>query len=309
VPDHSIQSALHPAGTASAAIAGLWWFIFGLCGIVFLVVMGLLLAGLLRRSRHEPAIAPGGGNRFVVIGGAVIPAILLVTMLLASLKTTVALKLPRNDLTVQVIGHQWWWEVRYPRERIRTANEIGIPVGRPVQLELSSADVIHSFWVPSLNGKMDLIPGHRNLFWIAADRPGLFRGQCAEYCGLQHAHMAFYVKALPPEQFRAWVAARQRPHPSRSSPRLARGQQIITLAGCKDCHTIQGTGATGTLGPDLTHVGSRLSLGAGALDNNAGSMEGWIEDSQSIKPGNKMPRMYLTPDDLHAVREYLQSLD
>lgn len=305
----SIQSALHPASPASAKIAWLWWFLFGICSAVFLAVMGLMVAGLLRRPPGEPYTVPPNGTRFVVVGGILIPAVLLLTMLVASLQTTVALKVPANDLTIQVVGHQWWWEVRYPREGIATANEIEIPTGRTVRLELTSADVIHSFWVPRLNGKMDLVPGHTNTFWIAADRPGTYRGQCAEYCGLQHAHMSFYVVALPPEEYRAWVEARQRPHPPPANRELVRGRQVFTSGGCKTCHTVRGTDATGTVGPDLTHVGSRLTLGAGTLPNTAGTLRGWIEGSQSAKPGNRMPRTYLSPDDLHALAAYLQTLD
>jgi cytochrome c oxidase subunit II len=307
--DPSIQSALHPASPASREIAGLWWFIFTTTAMVFVIVMGLLLVAIFRRAPGELRPSSPRSTRFVVIGGALIPAGILLSFLVASLKTTLELKLPARALTVQVIGHQWWWEIYYPQQKIATANEIEIPVGQPVRLELKSADVIHSFWVPSLNGKIDLIPGHPNVFWIAADRRGTYRGQCAEYCGLQHAHMAFFVVALPPDAFRAWAAARQKPHREPSAPRLVRGRQMILLAGCKDCHTIAGTGARGKLGPDLTHVASRLTLGAGTLPNTAGTLEGWIADSQAMKPGNKMPRMYLAPEDLHALREYLESLD
>lgn len=303
-----LQSSLDPASSASSQIAGLWWMLFWIGVFVFVVTMALMLIGIMRRPGAAPGAPPLGGIPFVVLSGIVIPASFLLVILFTSLKATVALKPPPNQLTVQVIGHQWWWEVRYPDQGIALANEIQIPTGQPVRLELTSKDVIHSFWVPRLNGKMDLIPGHPNTFWIAADRPGTYRGQCAEYCGTQHAHMAFFVVALPPAEFQDWVGQRQQPNPEPRDPHLTRGKLVFSQAGCHDCHTIRDTAARGTAGPDLTHLGSRLTLGAGTLPNTTGNLEGWIADAQSSKPGILMPRSYLPPSDLHDLRAYLQSL-
>ena len=305
---HRLQSALHPGGPNAGEIDTLWWYLFGVGAFVFVAVMLLLGWAVFRRQPENAEGPPLGGIRFVVLAGVVIPAVLLLSMLVASLRVTAGMKIPNNLLTIQVIGHQWWWEVRYPEQKIATANEIEIPAGQAVRIDLDSADVAHSFWVPSLNGKMDLIPGHPNSFWLSASHPGVYRGQCAEYCGTQHANMAFLVIAMPPDQYRDWVARHQQwpPHPANKT--AIRGAQVFNLAGCKDCHTVAGTEAGGRVGPDLTHLASRQTLGAGVLQNTPGALEGWIADPQSAKPGNKMPRTYLEPDDLHALRDYLETL-
>jgi cytochrome c oxidase subunit II len=303
-----VQSVLHPASRPAAKINALWWFMFGVTAVVFVVVIALMLIAVFRRPGEGCAVPPLGSTRFIVGGGIVIPAFILTALLYYSLDTTVALRLPPSDLTIQVIGHRWWWEVRYPQQNVVTANELHIPVGEPVRLELWSADVNHSFWVPNLNGKMDVLPDHVNHFWLQSDRAGTFRGQCAEYCGLQHARMAFVVVALPQPEFEEWLAARQRPHPEPDAPLRQRGRQVFFEAGCDTCHAVRGAGAEGQVGPDLTHIGSRVTLGAGTVPNNPGNLAGWISNSQEIKPGNKMPRTYIGADDLHALREYLESL-
>jgi cytochrome c oxidase subunit II len=201
----------------------------------------------------------------------------------------------------------WWWEVIYPEEGITTANEIHIPAGKPIRLELESADVVHSFWVPRLNGKRDMIPGLTNEFWIHADQPGVFRGQCGEYCGLQHANMIFFVIALPPDEFRSWVRDQQAVLESVTAEEPVRGLKIFKSAGCSVCHAIHGTGAEGKAGPDLTRFGSRRTV-AGMLTNTRGNLAGWIGDPQSLKPGVRMPRSYLQADELLEVTDYLKSL-
>jgi cytochrome c oxidase subunit II len=181
-------------------------------------------------------------------------------------------------------------------------------VGEPVLIELQAADVIHSFWVPNLAGKTDMLPEKRTYAWLIADRPGIFRGQCAEYCGGPHALMAFVVVALAPDDFEAWVAERQQPTPAPDSSELQRGQQAFFQAGCHNCHAIRGTAAVGRRGPDLTHMGSRQTIGAGILPNNTGNLSGWIANPQAIKPANLMPNSHLDSEDLHALTAYLQSL-
>jgi cytochrome c oxidase subunit II len=232
----------------------------------------------------------------------------LTPVFLLSLNASATLNRKPEGLTIRVIGHMWWWEVRYPEQRIVTANEIHIPAGQPVRLELTSADVIHSFWVPRLHGKRDLIPGLETVFWIQADEPGVYRGQCAEYCGTQHANMAFHVVALPKEQFDAWLAAPGKARPSPANADGSPGYRVFLKAGCGQCHAIDGTPAIGTAGPDLTHVGSRGSIGAGMLPNNRGNLAGWVANPQAIKPGAKMPRTYLSGDDLMALVSYLEGL-
>lgn len=305
-PGHR-QSSLHPASPEAGEIAMLWWFMFVILTAVFILVIGLTAGAVWRRNgkRDSP---PGGPTKFVVIGGIVMPAIILVALLFYSLHVTLALRRPEDGVTVRVTGYQWWWDIRYTDLDIVTANEIYIPAGEPVLLELAAADVVHSFWVPNLHGKMDAVPGNVNKFWIRAEAPGNWRGQCAEFCGRQHALMAFEVVALPREEFDEWVEARRRPHPVPDLPKLATGEEVFFSASCNICHTIRGTGADGTAGPDLTHIGSRLTLGAGTIPNTPADLAGWIVNPQALKPGNEMPRTFIDADELQALVEYLRNL-
>ena len=303
-----VQSALHPAGPAAAKIAVLTWIMTAVFTAVFILVIALTLRAVLRQRQAESAAPPLGRIGLIVAGGIVLPAVVVLPLYIYSLETSVALRMPKEAATIRVVGRMWWWEVHYPEHDIVTANEIHIPVGVPVRLELTSADVIHSFWVPSLNGKMDMIPGRTNQFWIQADKPGKYRGQCGEYCGTQHAKMAFVVVALPPDEFRAWVDERQTPHPEPATPQERQGKQVFLQAGCAECHAIRGTPAVGNAGPDLTHIGSRQTLGAATIPNTPGHLAGWIANPQAIKPGNKMPRTYVASDDLLALVAFLESL-
>jgi cytochrome c oxidase subunit 2 len=298
------QSAIHPAAAPAGHIAVLWWATLGVLALVTAVVFALIFMALRPRASAEP---PGGAPRFMVLGGLVIPALILVPLLVASLATSRAIERPEADLTVRVIGHMWWWEVRYPASGIVTANELVIPAGRPVRLELSSADVIHSFWVPNLHGKMDMLPDHPNQFWIEAGRPGRYRGQCAEFCGVQHARMAFHVDALAPQAFDAWLAARRQAPKAPTDATRLRGREVFKNSGCAACHAIRGV-STGAAGPDLTHMGVRPSLGAGTRPNTPAELESWIRNPQASKPGNRMPPSSLSPADLQAVAAYLSSL-
>ena len=304
------QSALAPAGPQAARIGHLWWLMFWVCSAVFLLVMAALAIGLVRET--EPGRP---GTTRVVAGAAVVTALILFGFLFASTGTSRAIaSLSRSDaLTVEVTGHQWWWEVQYidpvPGQRVTTANEIHVPVGRPVRIRTASHDVIHSFWVPSLHGKRDLIPGHdSDDFWLQADRPGIYRGQCAEYCGHQHAHMAFLVIADPPQRFASWLDAQRQPAATPATPQALRGQDLFVHLQCALCHTVQGTDAGGRVGPDLTHVASRRTLAAATLPNNRGHLAGWIVDPQTIKPGNPMPPTSLGSQDLESLLAYLESL-
>lgn len=303
---HHPQSALHPVSEAAEAIATLWWVMFAVLAVAFVIVMAFVLFAI-RRPR-TPTEAPGGNMRFVIVSGIVIPGVILVGLLVYSLQTTVALRRSVTGPLIEVTGFQWWWDVRYPGHGIVTANEIHIPVGQPVRLKLRAHDVVHSFWIPNLHGKIDMLPEVVNDFWIEADRPGIWRGQCAEFCGRQHALMAFKVVALPRDQFDAWIAERQQQPPAPASPELTRGQKVFFDAACHICHTIRGTRAVGRLGPDLTHLGSRLTLAAGTVDNTAAHLAAWIREPQTIKPGNRMPPTPLEADDLNALVSYLQSL-
>jgi cytochrome c oxidase subunit 2 len=303
-------SALDPHGPGADRVAGLWWLLFWTSAAVFAVVSLLLVAALARRrGDRDTLVRRGGGEALIVIGGVVVPAIVLTTVYVVGLRDMRALTIPaRTDFTVEVTGHDWWWEVRYPEQGIVTANEIHVPVGRPVRLVLTSDDVIHSFWVPQLTVKTDLIPGHTNTTWLQASSPGVYRGQCAEYCGLQHAKMAVLVVADPSDGFARWLANERQSAAAATDPAAARGQVVLEQSSCAACHTVRGTAATGTVGPDLTHFGGRRTIGAGALPNTRGNLGGWIVNSQTVKPGNKMPPQPLTAEELQALLAYLERL-
>ena len=218
----------------------------------------------------------------------------------------------KNGLAIDVTGHQWWWEIRYgdidASNIFTTANEIHIPVGVPVTFTLHGGDVIHSFWVPNLAGKKDLIPGKVNTLWLQADKPGVYRGQCAEYCGLQHAQMALWVVAEPQEQFNAWRQSQTQTSVPPASDSQKRGQQVFLSSTCVMCHAINGTPAGSNIGPNLTHVGSRNTIAAATMSNTREHLAQWFKDSQQVKPGNKMPQQNLSDADLQSVIDYLQSL-
>lgn len=302
-------SALEPAGPAAEAIADLWWIMLAVSSAFFVVVMFFLIVGLFAKRREAVPTPPLGDKWFISIGGLLIPGVLFFALLVYTLMLTAELWPARkNALTIQVTGYMWWWDVRYPASNIVTANEIYIPAGEPVRIELRSADVIHSLWVPSLAGKIDLLPGITNDLWLEAKEPGTYRGQCAEYCGIQHARMSIYVVALPKDQFEAWIRQRQHVTTIPQDPKLRRGLLAFKKVGCAECHAIRGSHPAVNIGPDLTHIGSRLSLGAATIPNNHGNLAGWIANPQALKPGNKMPATYMDPKQLEALVAYLMSL-
>jgi cytochrome c oxidase subunit II len=312
-----MQSALEPAGPQAARISHLWWLMCAICTAVFLLVMGFLLYAVFHTRRNaSDAADPSDERRMIIAVGeavALTVGILFVLLVvnvsagrgLASLRTP-------DPLTIEVVGHQWWWEVHYvdpvPSQHVVTANEIHIPIGRPVALKLTSRDVIHSFWAPNLHGKRDLIPGHTTTMWFQADKSGVFRGQCAEFCGHQHALMAFLIIAEPPDQFAAWLEQQRQMAAQPADERQERGQEVFLSSPCLMCHSIRGTPAGGRLAPDLTHLASRRRIGSGTMPNTPGHLAGWILDPRHIKPGNKMPPTILAPDDLQALLAYLESL-
>jgi cytochrome c oxidase subunit 2 len=315
----AVHSALAPAGPQAARIARLAWLLFGMAAVVYVVVL-LATAWALARRRHgalagSEALARSerraGDAVALATTATVITLIALVVVSFTTGRGLAALG-DQHPVIVDVTGHQWWWEFEYvaatPSERARTANEIHIPVGEAVLVRGTSPDVIHSFWVPALHGKMDLIPGHPNQTWLRADTAGTFRGQCAEFCGYQHAHMAFTVVAEPRPAFEAWVAAQRQPAAEPSDALARTGRETFLAGSCALCHTIRGTPAGATTGPDLTHLMSRGALGAGTLPNLPGHLAGWIVDPQSIKPGVRMPSNHLDPASLQALLAYLETL-
>ena len=303
---------LDPAGPYAGSIATLTWVLLGMGAVVFVVVMIALYVALLG---GEDARRRLGGRRAIWIFGIAFPVVVLTALLVWGLSLTSRISAPaRGDpMRIEVSGEMWWWRVAYldgaGRPWLHDANELHIPVGRPVTIELRSADVIHSFWMPRLSGKLDMIPGRRNLMRIQADRPGVFGGQCTEYCGGPHALMGFVVVAHAPEDFARWAAARRAPPSPPTSESARRGAGLFVSAGCAACHRVRGTAANGLAGPDLSHVASRRTLGAGILPNNRGTLIGWIGNAQAIKPGNRMPPYtVLGGDELQALADYLAGL-
>ena len=269
--------------------------------------MLLVLAVVRGRMRTRPRLDDGDFARGLILtGGALLPLVVLVALFVLTLRTLPFTAPARGatGLTIQVEGRQWFWAVRYASRQAVTANEIHIPVGVPVRIEATTADVIHSFWVPRLNRKIDMIPGRTNTVTLKAEKSGVYRGQCAEFCGLQHAKMAFLVFAEPRAQFDSWLANQARP----AAVTSGRGLDVFTKTGCGGCHAIRGTSANGNVGPDLTHLASRSTLAAATIPNRRGWLGGWILDPQHVKPGNKMPGLDLTGPDLQQLLDYLDSL-
>jgi cytochrome c oxidase subunit II len=309
------QSTLDPHSPQSHDIRTLWWWMLVVAGIVFLGAIAMLVMAWVRR--REPGLPFFGQSermetRLVVLFGMVIPVVVLVALFFVSDVYVIGKTEPPSPgstaMSVEVTGHQWWWEVHYPGTTAVTANEIHIPARTRVNLIGNTDDVIHSFWVPQLNRKIDLIPGRNNRLLLYANSPGVYRGQCAEFCGLQHAHMAFEVIAEPPNQFQAWLQnmAANAPTPATAAERA--GQAAFMQDQCSSCHTIRGTGAQGQIGPDLTHLASRSTIAALTLPNDQQYLAQWIRDPQHFKPGNKMPGLNLSDQDIASLATYLRSL-
>jgi len=310
------QSVLDPHGPIAQAILGMGWTLAAVCVVVYILVLAGLAWALMRR-RQPSDDAPEADRRrtSVVTVLTILTALTLVALVAASEVTGRVLDVPEDPrtLTVDVIGHQWWWEFRYragdPSKWTSSPNELHIPVGMPVVLRTSSMDVIHSFWVPNLTGKRDLIPGQVTNTWIQADTAGTYRGQCAEFCGMAHAKMAFVVVAEPRATFQAWLEHQRAPAGEPASDQAARGKDVFLSRQCTLCHAIQGTVAGSRVGPDLTHVASRLTIGAATLDNERQPLDQWIDNAPFFKPGVRMPSHMLDASEREAVVTYLRSLE
>jgi len=290
------------------------WVSAAVFTIVLAFVSAAVLRGVRRSSTESPAsISEPTLSRSVGVAVAV-TVVILIGLLGASVWTgrTVASLHAWSAVTIDISAHQWWWEIEYedgrPSRRVRTANEIHISIGQPIVFKVTSRDVIHSFWVPNLQGKRDLIPGYTTAIWLQADRPGLFRGQCAEFCGLQHAHMALDVIAEPRADFERWLDAMRQPARDPQGDVQRRGQEVFMTARCAGCHTVGGTEAHGQVAPDLTHIATRRTLGAGTLPNTREHLFAWIRDPQQSKPGNQMPPNPLASGDSDAILAYLSTL-
>ncbi|MFC0253650.1 cytochrome c oxidase subunit II [Massilia consociata] len=307
-----VQSSLAPKGPAAAEIAHISWIMFVGAALILLLVMVLALYAMYRAPDKRVPVA---ANKLIVAGGVAFPAITLTALLVYGVWSMGALRGdPQPELTIDVTGNQWWWEVQYQRDvpsaGFTTANEIRIPVGVQVQLRLHSNDVIHSFWVPNLAGKMDAMPGRVNSLVIQADNEGVFRGQCAEFCGAQHARMAFFVIAQPRDEFDAWMAQQRAPAAAPTSELGRRGLEIFRNNRCMECHAVRGADGIAVKtrpGPDLTHIASRTHIAGGTLKNSRDNLKRLIADSQGVKPGSHMPSFPdLSADELEALAAYLE---
>jgi len=306
-------SALDTASPEATRITNLHWLMLWVTGAVSFAVITALAIALTSRRTADTRAGERRRTR-AVAAAAIVSTMILLWLLTASVLAGRAVATPVGPgaLRIQIVGHQWWWEVTYPADppsdTVITANEIHVPVGRPVLLELSSTDVIHSFWVPNLNGKKDLIPGRPTRHLLRPERTGVFEGRCAEFCGYQHAHMGFVLIAEEPDRFETWLASERRPASEPIDAAGRHGREVFLSSACVSCHSIRGIGAFGHKAPDLTHLASRRTIGSAMLPNTDGPLAGWIVDSQHIKPGNHMPPNLLPADDLLDLVSYLRSL-
>ncbi len=309
------QSALHPAGPVSQAELGLMGFGFWIMLGVFVVVVAVLGYSLVRfrERRGDQGLPPQvEGNHRLEIAWTLIPIVLLALLIVPTFRATFALAQQQRGpgvVQVTVVGHQWWWEFDYPQLGIVTADEMHIPAGERVQLTLRSADVLHSFWVPALAGKEDTVPGQSNTMYLEAARPGLYPGQCAEFCGVSHSEMRFDVIAQTPSAFAAWVQARQHPDSTPATAQAVQGEKVFAQYGCGSCHTIDGTQFQGKVGPNLSGLGTRLTLAGASLQNTPKDLRLWVSDAHKIMPSTVMPNFStMSSSDLHALSAYLEGL-
>jgi cytochrome c oxidase subunit 2 len=306
-----LANVLDPQGPSAAEIDDLWWLMLVLGAAVFVLVAVLLVAGL-RRNRDEDDEPSEQSRSWLVGGGVALPFIGVVVVLVATLAVMQDSPEEISDtaVTVRVTGHQWWWEFEYPDDGVVTATELHIPAGEPVRLEIGSADVIHSFWVPDLAGKRDAMPDHATHLTIEADRPGRYDGRCAEFCGLQHAAMDLVVVAHSPSDYAAWIESQSDEAEEPAVAEAARGLDLFTGAGgCVECHTIRGTEADGDVGPDLTHLMSRNRIAGGRVELTPENLLRWVHDPDQLKNGVEMPPTDLPDDDIAAIVAYLEGLE
>ncbi len=315
------QSITDSAGRQADLVERLWWIMLAVLSTIFVAVVAFLSSAVYRnrggsQEIPEPEVRSDEQDRkasHIIIGLTVTVILFEFAFLVASATGTKYVRgyESKNPIEVRVIGHRWWWEFIYsdaiPSQIVTTANELHVPVGTPILIKTSSQDVIHSFWAPNIAPKRDLIPGYAQSYWIQADKEGIYRGQCAEFCGLQHAHMAFYVVVESPQKYQQWLES-QRKAAIDPGEQQKRGLDVFMQSPCVTCHTIRGTQAGGRVGPELTHVASRSFIASGTLKNDRDNLRNWVRNPQTVKPGNQMPAIALSDADLDAVVAYLQSL-
>lgn len=317
-----MPASLDPSGPAAGDIAFLWWLLLGSGTAIFLLVVVLLVVPMLRRRRQASADGAAGddrgevparlANRLIIGLGIVMTSVLLAAVLAISVATMreVSRAAPADSLQIDVVGHQFWWSVRYPDADVTVANEIHIPVDEAVELRLISADVIHSFWAPELHGKLDLLPDGTNTLVLEADEPGIYGGECAEFCGIQHTNMGFVVVAQPPAEFAAWLEAQRTAAAEPADEVARRGREVFLAEGCAQCHVIRGltTDESAQPGPDLTHLASRRTIASDTLDNTAANLTDWLRDPGQVKPGTTMPTPELSAEQIEQLVAYLEGL-
>jgi len=305
-------SVLDPASTQGREILGLFWVVLGITGVIFLVVTALVVFVVIRYRQRPDGSAPSltEDNVALELVWTVIPLVILSVLFVFTVRVMhrVDPQAKDRDPDLLIVAHQWWWELHYPDLGVVSANEIHVPVNTKLLLELESADVVHDFWVPALGKKVDAIPGHPNTLWLNVDRPGVFLGTCDEFCGVEHAWMRIRVVGQTKHEFEAWAAQQALPAARPSSPDSRRGAELFNKKTCASCHAIRGTAARARIGPDLTHVASRRTLGSGALDNTRANLARWIADPQAIKPGCDMPNLHLDQSDVELITDYLEEL-
>jgi len=307
----SLSGTLAPRGTDARIAADIWWFMLALGGVIFVGWLALFVVAMVRRPKgevdesHERRLH----RRFIVGGGIVLPSIVFASLFVIDLLGIAAMQQTDDEVVVDATGYQFWWEFAYVQPDLVTANELYIPTGTDVQVRLHTADVIHSFWVPQLSGKRDMIPGRTNALTLHATEPGRYLGECAEFCGVQHANMRFEVVAVPPAEYQQWLDDMLEPAAEPRTASQQRGYDTFMSSSCAACHAIRGTPADGQLGPALTHFASRRWLGSGAAPNDRGHLGGWVVNPQSIKPGSTMPPVEIAAEDLPALLDYLESLE
>lgn len=311
------EAWLDPAGTNAITTATVWWILFWLGSAVYVAVAVVAVLALLR-ARRRPEVDttddedPLVARRLVIIGGIALPAIVLLVLNVITVPMSAGIAerpgAEPDELVVEVVAEQFWWRVTYPQHDVLTANEIHIPTGERVHVRITSTDVIHSFWVPKLAGKVDATPGHTTELVLETDAEGRYRGRCTEFCGLAHAQMIIHVVAQSPEEFDGWLTRQGTPQPEPTDARIAQGREVFLSSSCVYCHAVDGHSVANQIGPDLTHLATRETIAAGILPNDRAHLGGWIVDPQALKPGNQMPGTQLAGDELEALIDYLMSL-
>jgi len=307
----NVLTSLSPASHGVREIDALWAISIAIFGLIFFCVTGLIVYSLMKYRWREGEKDPEqiAGQRTVEIFWTAVPLGIVTLLFLLTIRTMgIADPAPAPQPDLVVIGHQWWWEARYPKSGVVTANEIHIPTGTPYSVRLDSADVLHEFWVAQLARKMTTVPGHPNYIWLEADTPGSYPGSCSEFCGTQHAWMRFTVVAQPPAEFAAWVQSQLAPAAPPMTADAQEGQQIFMQMSCVSCHAINGTPAQARVAPDLTHLASRAQIGAGVLDNTPDNLRRWLRNPQDVKPGVLMPNFEFTDPQVNELAAYLETL-